>query len=131
MKEFPKINFSIINETKGRLPSLPFDQMKTVILGRNYDLCLNFVSSAKLLDLNNQYRNINKSTDILSFPLDKNSGEIFISPIETKKMMDEFNRSYKNFTAYLFIHGLVHLKGFDHGKKMESIEKKYRKQFSI
>jgi probable rRNA maturation factor len=124
-------NLEITNKTKGRLPSLPFELIKDTILGNKYELSLVFVTASEILKLNKTYRNINTPTDILSFPLSKNNGEIFICPSETRKMMCEFGRDYQNFVAFLFIHGLVHLKGYDHGDKMEKIEEKFRKNFGI
>ena len=125
------VGFSILNKSKGRLPSLPFELMKKTVLGEKYELSLVFTTASEMLKLNQAYRNLDESTDILSFPLSKTSGEIFICPSETKKMMSEFGRSYENFLAFLFIHGLVHLKGYDHGDKMEKVEVKYRKAFGI
>ncbi|MFA5651843.1 MAG: rRNA maturation RNase YbeY [Candidatus Paceibacterota bacterium] len=123
--------FSIINETKGRLPSLPFVQIKNKILGEKYELDLIFVSEKKIHALNKTYRKIDKATDILSFPISKNSGEIFICEKIAKKKAKDFEREYLNFIAFLFIHGCVHLLRFDHGNKMEKIEIKYRKIFNI
>jgi len=94
-------------------------------------LSLVFIDEKEIHKLNKKHRNVNSPTDILSFPLDKNSGEIFICLAQTKKMAKEFDRSYENFLAFLFIHGLVHLLGYDHGDKMEKEEKKYRKIFGI
>ena len=105
--------------------------MKTSVLGKSYDLSVAFVSSEKIKKLNLTYRNINKSTDILSFPLSKTEGEIYICLSEAKKEARKFDRKYENFLGFLFIHGLVHLKGYDHGSTMESIETKFRKQFGI
>ena len=125
------INLEIINKTKGRLPSLSFELMKKAVLGEKYELSLVFTTASKMLELNKTYRNLNKPTDILSFPLSKTSGEIFICPGETRKMMSKFGRTYENFLTFLFIHGLVHLKGYDHGAKMEKVEIKFRKKFKI
>lgn len=108
-----------------------FEEIKKAILGSKYELSFVFISAQKIRKLNKIYRNINKATDILSFPLTKNSGEIFICKTETKKMAREFDRSYDNFLIFLFIHGCVHLKGFDHGPKMEKMEIKFRKKFKI
>ena len=108
-----------------------FDQIKKAILGEKYELGLVFVSTKKIQELNKTYRNINRPTDILSFPLSKTSGEILICKSETRKMMTEFGRTYENFLAFLFIHGCVHLKGYDHGDKMEKVEIKFRKKFKI
>lgn len=108
-----------------------FEAIKDKVLGKKYELSLVFVSRKKIQELNKKYRNIDAPTDILSFPLSKNEGEIFICKAETRKMAPEFDRPYENFLVYLFIHGLVHLAGHDHGSTMESIEKKYRQYFRI
>ena len=123
--------FSIINETKGRLPSLPFDKIKNKILGKKYELDLIFVDEKKIHALNKTYRKVDSPTDILSFPLEKKSGEIFICEKVATKKAEMFEREYNNFLAYLFIHGCVHLLGNKHGKKMEAIETKFRKLFKI
>jgi len=123
--------FSIIKKTKDNLPRLSFVDMKEKVLGKDYDLSLVFIDEKEIHELNKKHRNVDSATDILSFPLDKKSGEIFICITKTKEMAKEFDRSYENFLAFLFIHGLVHLLGFDHGDKMEKEEKKYRKVFGI
>ena len=43
----------------------------------------------------------------------------------------KFDRSYENFLAFIFIHGCVHLKGYDHGGTMEDIEIKVRNKFKV
>lgn len=124
-------NFSINTKEKGKLSGLSFLAMKEKVLGKDYDLSLNFVNEKKIQELNRTYRNINKSTDILSFPLGKNVGEIFICKKIAKIKAKEFGRTPENYLLFLFIHGLVHLKGFDHGDKMEKIEYQHRKYFQI
>jgi probable rRNA maturation factor len=108
-----------------------FEIIKKAVLGNKYELSLVFTTPGKIRKLNKIYRNINKTTDILSFPLSKTSGEIFICKSEAKKEMVKFGRSYDNFLTFLFIHGLVHLKGFDHGSKMEKVEEKFRRKFDV
>ncbi len=108
-----------------------FEQMKTKILGKSYDLSVAFVGPARMRQLNLAYRNLDKPTDILSFPLSETEGEIYICLSEAKKEAKKFERSYENFLGFLFIHGLIHLKGFDHGSTMESIEARFRKEFGI
>ena len=124
-------NFCIIHKTKGRLPSLPFVQMKDAILGADYELSLVSIGSVASRKLNRTYRSIDKATDILSFPLDKTSGEIFINLKEAEKERHAFGRNLENFIGFLFIHGLVHLKGYEHGSRMEELEATFRKQFGI
>ena len=131
MKKEENKKFSIIKKTKDNLPRLSFALMKEKVLGKDYDLSLVFIDEKEIHELTKTHRNVDSATDILSFPLDEKSGEIFICLSKTKVMAKEFDRKYKNFLAFLFIHGLVHLLGYDHGDKMEEEEKKYRKIFNI
>ncbi|MES2437187.1 MAG: rRNA maturation RNase YbeY [Patescibacteria group bacterium] len=123
--------FTLLNKTKGKLPSLPFADMKTAILGNGYELSLVFVSEKEMHEINMKSRGKDKPTNILSFPLDAHTGEIFICPTYSKKEAPDFDRTYENYLAFLFIHGLVHLKGFDHGSRMEAEEEKFRTLFGI
>ena len=125
------LTFNLTNLTKAKLPKLAFLEMKEAILGKKYELSVIIVSKKEIQKLNNEYREINKPTDILSFPLSDNFGEIYINLEMAKLEAKKFDRDYENFLAFLFIHGLVHLKGFDHGSTMESIEAKFRKKFDI
>jgi len=121
---------TILNNTKGKLPSLPFVSIKNRILGENYELGISFLSPTKQKQINFKYRNINKTTNILSFPLSENSGEITFDPIKIKKDAILFEMSYPQFLKFLLIHGCLHLKGFEHSSIMEKEEKKYLKIFS-
>jgi probable rRNA maturation factor len=122
---------TISNETKSTLPRVDFDAIKTFILGKKYQLNLIFTTPAKIQKLNLIYRNKNTPTDILSFPLSEDSGEIYICPSESRKEAKKFDRPFDNFIPFLFIHGCVHLKGHDHGSTMESIEVEARQKFRV
>jgi len=124
-------SLTIVNKTKGRLPSLPFVQMKDAVMGKNYELSLVFIGERRSKKLNIQYRDKHKSANVLSFPLDKKTGEIFITPARAKREAKSFDRTYSNFIAFLFIHGLYHLKGMDHSSTMEKAEEKIRAQFGV
>jgi len=106
-------------------------EIATKTLGANYSLSFSFISPAEIKKLNLIYRGKNKATDILSFPLSKKEGEIYICKSEARREAKKFGRIYENFLKYLFIHGCVHLKGFDHSATMEGIEAKLRKQFGV
>jgi len=108
-----------------------FDEIKNAILGKEYDLSLAFVSAAAIRKLNRTYRGFDKATDILSFPFSKKDGEIYICRSEMRKEAEKFGRTPDNFLYFLFIHGLVHLKGFDHSSTMERIEARFRKKFNV
>jgi probable rRNA maturation factor len=95
-----------------------------------------FIGDKKSKNLNQTFRKKNYSANVLSFPIDKNFGEIFINFPSTKKECKKFDRKTENFIDFLFVHGLAHLKGDDHindkdSEKMEKFEEKNRKKFSI
>ena len=97
-------------------------------------------NSQEIKKLNKKFRKKNKSTDILSFPFHSNSelqsnlkkekeiylGDIIINLEKIKKKNGNFNLEFNK----LWIHGLVHLFGYDHKKnkdfnKMINIEKQF------
>ena len=91
-----------------------FRKIKNRVLGSDYELSVVFASDALTQRLNRTYRGIDKPTNVLAFPLSKTSGEIFINRVRAKPFS----------VKYLFIHGLLHLKGMAHGDTMERAEKK-------
>lgn len=90
------------------------NKIKNRILGRKYELSLVFAGDSFMKRLNRVYRGKNLPANVLSFPLSENSGEIFINPSKT----GGFN------ILHLFIHGILHLKGMEHGDIMSKTEKK-------
>ncbi|MEI6843468.1 MAG: rRNA maturation RNase YbeY [bacterium] len=124
-------NFTITNTTKSTLPRVPFALIKEKALGKKYSLSLVFVGEKQSQNINNTYRGKNNPTNILSFEYDKNEGEIFICLAKAKQDAKKFDREFDNFIAFLFIHGLVHLKGMEHGSRMERAETALRKKFGV
>lgn len=124
-------NISINNETRGTLPRVSFGPIKEAILGKAYRLNVVITSPAAIKKLNLMYRNKNVATDILSFPLSKKEGDIYLCLSAARSEAKKFDRTYQNFLSFLFIHGCVHLKGYEHGVTMERIETKFRKKFGI
>ena len=126
-------DFEITSHTKGSLATarLPFASMKRSVLGKKYTLSLAFIGEKKSRTLNRTFRGKDEPTDILSFPLSKDTGEIFINLTRSRVEAGRFDREFKNFVAFLFIHGLVHLKGHTHGSRMEAVERQVRQRFDI
>jgi rRNA maturation RNase YbeY len=123
-----------ISSTQKSAPSLDgalFARIKDKVLGKNYELSLVFVGKDLGRRLNREHRQKDYVTDILSFPYDKNSGEIFINPQKANVKAKEFDRTSKNYLIFIFIHGLFHLKGFDHGSRMEGEEARVRAFFKV
>lgn len=121
-------NLTVIRK-KGDIPSVPFLSIKDKILGKKYNLTLVFCTPKESQERNNTYRNKNYPTNILSFPLDKNEGEIYISLSTARKGAKEFDLTPLEFLHLLFIHGCLHLKGYDHSSTMEKLEDKYLQGF--
>jgi probable rRNA maturation factor len=106
-----------------------FDKLKNEILGKKYDLSIVFVDEKKSKEINKKYRNKNKATNILSFPLRKNMGEIILCPVIIKKEAKKFGKTFDQFLGFLVIHGMLHLDGMEHGSRMEEREKFYDQKY--
>ncbi len=89
-----------------------------------WDISLVFVGPARARALNEQLRGKDYIPNVLSYALDDASGEIIICPTEAKKQAPDFSMSERDFVLYLFIHGLLHIKGGVHGATMERSERK-------
>ena len=92
-------------------------------------------------EANKKYRNIDKATDVLSFPmferneleeLIKNNydvedvlGDLIISIPKVKEQAVEYGHSFERELAYMVVHGFYHLMGYDH---MEENDKKEMRQ---
>lgn len=126
-------NFDITSTYEGNpsIEGLPFLELKREVLGDEYELSLVFVDTEKSRELNNTYRGKDKPTNVLSFSMDENSGEIFICPAVADEEHEEFGLSREGFLAYLFIHALLHLKGYDHGSTMKKQEENLAHKFNI
>lgn len=65
--------------------------------------------------LNRQYRNQDKPTDVLSFPMDNEVwGDVVISTEQVALQAKEYGHSLKRELGYLAVHGVLHLLGYDH-----------------
>lgn len=117
-------NLTIIRK-KGEVPSVPFLSIKEKILGKNYDLTIVFCTPKESKERNGVYRDKDYPTNILSFPLSKNEGEIYISLSTVRRDAKKHDMSYPKFLHLLVIHGTLHLKGLTHGSTMEKLEDKY------
>lgn len=121
-------NLTIIRKN-GTIPSVPFLLIKEKILGKKYDLTVAFCSPSESQERNKEYRDKDYPTNILSFPLSKEEGEIYICLSTARRDAKKFDMSYEKFLYLLFIHGCLHLKGHDHGSTMEALENKYLEKF--
>lgn len=91
------------------------------------EISVRFVDNEQIKELNAQYRNIDKETDVLSFPLGENGeydinpetnacllGDIVISVQKAMEQAQEYNHSLDREIAFLTVHSMLHLLGYDH-----------------
>jgi probable rRNA maturation factor len=124
-------SFNITSTIKQYPQKYPYPKIKEAVLGKRYELSLVFVGAKRAATLNLQNRGKDYVPNVLSFPLTEQAGEIFICPSVAEKEAPKFGLSYEGYIAYLFIHGLLHLKGYDHSDTMERLERKFCKAFSV
>ncbi len=88
---------------------------------------VSLVGSVAMKELNRIYRGKNSDTDVLSFPWQDDKivkstllGQIYLCHNRIKRQAKDFKVSPKEEMARMFIHGLLHLVGHDHGKPKEA-----------
>lgn len=123
--------FSLSQTTKERVPALPFLRMKETILGKTYDLSIVFAGDKRTQTLNRIYRGKTYTPNVLSFPVDKQCGEIFLNLRQAKREHKKRGESFEYFVALLVVHGMLHLKGFAHGSTMEDKERAMLSKFGV
>ena len=100
----------------------------------DFEVSISFVDNEEMRRLNKEYRGIDKETDVLSFPLvefaeeelEKEEedadyieeeialGDIVISMEKALEQSKEHGHSFKRELAFLLVHGMLHLLGYDH-----------------
>lgn len=104
--------------------------LKTLKLEDKYALSLLIVGPKTIKKINKEYRNIDTVTDVISFALlDSNEiidydneielGDIFINRNRVFEQAIEYGHSDKREFVFLFVHGLLHLFGYDHMNKSD------------
>jgi len=91
-----------------------------------------FCSDRRIKKLNTQFRGKPYATDVLSFNYDEDDfiGEIYISLQRAAVQSRRFSVTCEEEIVRLFVHGMIHLLGYDHEKpadrkRMEAVELKY------
>jgi probable rRNA maturation factor len=95
-----------------------------------------FVSDKRIRELNRQFREVDKATDVLSFPAEEkvNLGDIAVSVDTAAVQAKENGLTLEGEIAQLILHGLLHLCGYDHetdNGEMNRLELKLRRRLGI
>lgn len=103
------------------------------------EVSVTFVGDEEIRELNIQYRQKDKSTDVLSFPLgDTNPetgavmlGDVIISAETAMRQAESLDQSFEREAAFLTVHSMLHLLGYDHETSVSDEEIMFRKQREI
>lgn len=136
MQGLVEINFLEIDETEKEKRLIEevykkcFDEENLNDL--NFYVSVTLTTPTEIRKLNNTYRNIDKETDVLSFPMfEKNEideivknriknivpevlGDIVVSVDRVKEQAVEYGHSYERELCYMLVHGFYHIMGYDH-----------------
>lgn len=116
-------------ETIKKVVQKCFEEEK--LLNSKLIMTITLTTPEQIRKINNQYRNIDKATDVLSFPMfekkeldekiKNNSflfedvlGDIVISVEKVKEQAEEYGHSFERELSYMIVHGFYHLMGYDH-----------------
>ena len=105
------------NATEFEIDVLSLEEIAETLTKKDIELLI--VKNDEIKELNKEHRNIDKATDVLSFPMDFDFpnmplGSIVISTDFVEEKAKEYGHGFKEELSLLFIHGLLHLLGFDH-----------------
>jgi metalloprotein, YbeY family len=101
-------------------------------------ITITLTTPEKIRQINNEYRQIDKATDVLSFPMFEKSeldekikkqeflhedvlGDIIISVQKVEEQAKEYGHSFERELSYMVVHGFYHLMGYDHIEEKDKI----------
>ena len=146
MKNFVQINYNNIEENE------EYNKIINTVVKKcfeeegldNIKIYINIIltNPEEIKRINKEYRNIDKETDVLSFPMFQKEeieglikkkenivtdilGDVVISIPRVYEQAEEYNHSFERELSYMVVHGFYHLMGYDH---MEEEEKKILRQ---
>ena len=143
--------FEIINDTNYKIENLDTlnNYLNFLVKKRNLeDAIFNiiFVTSEKIHEINKEYRNVDRVTDVISFALEDSIegyveeirmlGDIYICVEKMKEQAELYNHSGLREMCFLTTHGLLHLLGYDHmeeddEKVMFSLQEELLNEYGI
>ncbi|MDR1735226.1 MAG: rRNA maturation RNase YbeY [Oscillospiraceae bacterium] len=111
-------------------------------LDGRFEVGIRFVDGDEIHALNLQYRNVDRSTDVLSFPQGENGaydtnpesgasvlGSIALNLVAAQSQAKLYGHSFNREVAYLTVHSMLHLLGYDHEKGgLESVQMREKEE---
>ena len=112
---------------------------KENLMGLNFYLSITLTTPEQIHKLNKEFRNVDKETDVLSFPMFEKSeideivekhiknvvpevlGDIVISIDRVKEQAKEYGHSFERELSYMIVHGFYHVMGYDHIEEADKL----------
>ena len=103
-----------VHDKRWKKYKIDFDQIANAVVGSKYknaEVSIVLVDDAEIKQINREYRNINKPTNVLSFELgdDVLLGDIYISLDTVMREAKQEKISVEHHTAHMVVHGVLHL----------------------
>ena len=123
--------YDSLEETYGGLMEVAFDHLQ---VKKNYEVDVSLVDEETIHQINRDYRNVDRVTDVISFAFEDDDsalstingddiprmlGEIFVCVPRALEQAKEIGNTPERELCFLFVHGLLHLLGYDHMTKEE------------
>ncbi|WP_213167224.1 rRNA maturation RNase YbeY [Alkalicella caledoniensis] len=110
-------NIEIDQEHEELIEKVCGQVVQTENIQGDFEVNIIFVDDPFIKNLNKKFRGKDYPTDVLSFPFDvpEFMGEIYISIDTARRQAQEYQHSLTREIAFLTVHGLLHLLGYDHG----------------
>lgn len=114
------------------------------LLDKNIYVSIIYTTPIDIQAYNKEYRNIDKATDVLSFPMFEKEeakklkkeksivtevlGDIIVNLSQVKMQADEYGHSFERELAYMLVHGFYHLMGYDHIQEEDKKEMREKEE---
>jgi len=114
------------------------------LINKNVKMNVIFTNPDEIRKINKQYRNIDKATDVLSFPMFEKDeiehfknevsrvpeilGDIIISIKQVEVQAEEYGHSFERELAYMAVHGFFHIIGYDHIEEKDKKEMRKKEE---
>lgn len=112
--------------------------LKVEELDDDVEVSVSFVGDEEIRELNRDYRGVDKSTDVLSFPMDDEFiidnrilGDVIINTRRVMEQAEELGHSHERELSYLTVHSILHLLGYDHMEDEDKKEMREREKLSM
>lgn len=131
-------DIKITDEIKNLIEKSIAAVLKVENLDENVEVSVSFVGDEEIRDLNRDYRGVDKSTDVLSFPIDDEFiivsrilGDVIINTRRVMEQAEELGHSNERELSYLTVHSILHLLGYDHMEDEDKREMREREKLAM